>query len=84
MTSPTGRKQRRKARKAAAAASEGATETSGTDDISSGAITPVQTSTGRAGGPTTMAGGRRRKGVPRKVPERKPKDKDNEGKSEAL
>ncbi|EJD01100.1 DnaJ-domain-containing protein [Fomitiporia mediterranea MF3/22] len=78
---PSGNKKQRKAAKKAKkrAENENVDESSSSEMLSSGAVTPVGTTSGSKPlprGPTVMAGGRRRKGVPRKVPERKPKDQE--------
>ena len=76
-----GNKKQRKAAKKASKRREGAdsvNDTSDSEAVSSGVSTPVGSGpTGKLQlQPTTMAGGRRRKGVPRKVPDRKAKEKD--------
>ena len=72
------KKQRKAAKKAKRRAeSDELGESSSSEAISSGAVTPVGSSAKSAPrGPTVMAGGRRRKGMPRKAPARKPKEQD--------
>ncbi|KAH8113263.1 DnaJ-domain-containing protein [Phellopilus nigrolimitatus] len=71
------KKQRKAARKAKKRAENDVDESSSSEAFSSGVVTPIN-STSRTvpRGPTVMAGGRRRKGVPRKLPEKKPKESD--------
>lgn len=80
-TNPVNKKQRKAAKKASKRREqEGVNDTSESEGLSSGVSTPV--GSGPIGKlqiqPTTMAGGRRRKGVPRKVPDRKAKEKEKD------
>ena len=77
----TGNKKQRKAAKRANKQREGMEDTSESEAVSSGAATPV--GSGPSGKlqmqPTIMAGGRRRKAMPRKVPNRKGKEQEQDG-----
>ncbi|THH08656.1 hypothetical protein EW145_g2574 [Phellinidium pouzarii] len=69
-----GNKKQRKAMKKAVkrAEGDGVEDSSSSEAASSGAVTPVDRAPKPVPrGPTMMAGGRRRKGVPRKLPEKK-------------
>ena len=74
LQAPVGNKKQRKAARKAKKQidSEDLDESSSSEALSSGAATPIDsTSKPATRGPTVMAGGRRRKGAPRKVARKK-------------